>query len=150
MVCLNSCLPLSTLSKEFQPLELKTEKGLYIKDEEWGVPVHDDKYVASSTTILLSAALFELSRTNILSNIVVRIHSKPTDWKAKTSNLILANIINNQRRELKAQLTRIHTTLAHHCSTASTPRYKCNQVQVLPEMAYALAFHLAELVDVRF
>ena len=26
----------------------------------------------------------------------VGIHSKPTDWKVKTSNLILVNIINNQ------------------------------------------------------
>ncbi|KAG2323605.1 hypothetical protein Bca4012_059085 [Brassica carinata] len=72
---------------------------------------------------------------------LVGIHSKPTDWKVKTSNLILINIINNQvkicnmpalpqRRELMAQLTPIHATLAHHSSTARRhPVYKCNQVQ---------------------
>ncbi|KAJ0254158.1 DENN protein [Hirschfeldia incana] len=72
---------------------------------------------------------------------LVGIHSKPTDWKVKTSNLILVNIINNQvkicnmpalpqRRELMAQLTPIHATLAHHSSTARRhPVYKCNQVQ---------------------
>ncbi|CAN7076930.1 hypothetical protein Bca4012_075412 [Brassica carinata] len=72
---------------------------------------------------------------------LVGIHSKPTDWKVKTSNLILVNIINNQvkicnmpalpqRRELMAQLTPIHATLAHHSSTARKhPVYKCNQVQ---------------------
>ncbi|KAF8090320.1 hypothetical protein N665_0479s0024 [Sinapis alba] len=72
---------------------------------------------------------------------LVGIHSKPTDWKVKTSNLILVNIINNQvkicnmpalpqRRELMAQLTPIHATLAHHSSTAKKhPVYKCNQIQ---------------------
>ncbi|CAH8361179.1 unnamed protein product [Eruca vesicaria subsp. sativa] len=72
---------------------------------------------------------------------LVGIHSKPTDWKVKTSNLILVNIINNQvkicnmpalpqRRELMAQLTPIHATLAHHSSTARRhPVYKCNEVQ---------------------
>ncbi|KAJ4888873.1 DENN (AEX-3) domain-containing protein [Raphanus sativus] len=72
---------------------------------------------------------------------LVGIHSKPTDWKVKTSNLILVNIINNQvkicnmpalpqQRELMTQLTPIHATLAHHSSTARKhPVYKCNQVQ---------------------
>ncbi|ESQ50402.1 hypothetical protein EUTSA_v10001892mg [Eutrema salsugineum] len=72
---------------------------------------------------------------------LVGIHSKPTDWKVKTSNLILVNILNNQvkicnmpalpqRRELMAQLAPIHETLAHHSSTARRhPVYKCNEVQ---------------------
>ncbi|CAN8257549.1 unnamed protein product [Cochlearia groenlandica] len=72
---------------------------------------------------------------------LVGIHSKPIDWKVKTSNLILVNIVNNQvkicnmpalpqRRELMAQLAPIHATLAEHSSTARRhPVYKCNEVQ---------------------
>ncbi|CAA7013969.1 unnamed protein product [Microthlaspi erraticum] len=72
---------------------------------------------------------------------LVGIHSKPIDWKVKTSNLILVNILNNQvkicnmpalpqRRELMAQLAPIHATLAQHSSTARRhPVYKCNEVQ---------------------
>ncbi|CAH8359073.1 unnamed protein product [Eruca vesicaria subsp. sativa] len=72
---------------------------------------------------------------------LVGIHNKPTDWKVKTSNLVLVNILGNQvkicnmpalpqRRELMAQLTPIHAILAHHSSTARKhPVYKCNEVQ---------------------
>jgi hypothetical protein len=73
---------------------------------------------------------------------LVGIHSKPIDWKVKTSNLILVNILNNQVkicnmpalpqcRELMAQLAPIHATLAHQSSNARRhPVYKCNEVQV--------------------
>nr|VDD29101.1 unnamed protein product [Brassica oleracea] len=72
---------------------------------------------------------------------LVGIHSKPTDWKLKTSNLVLVNILGNQvkvcnmptlpqRRELMAQLTPIHATLAHYSSTARKhPVYKCSELQ---------------------
>jgi hypothetical protein len=72
---------------------------------------------------------------------LVGIHSKPIDWKVKTSNLILVNILNNQVkicnmpalpqcRELMAQLAPIHATLAHQSSNARRhPVYKCNEVQ---------------------
>ncbi|KAJ0265498.1 DENN protein [Hirschfeldia incana] len=72
---------------------------------------------------------------------LVGIHSKPTDWKVKTSNLVLVNILGNQvkvcnmptlpqRRELITQLTPIHATLAHYSSTARKhPVYKCSEVQ---------------------
>ncbi|XP_010415945.1 PREDICTED: uncharacterized protein LOC104701884 [Camelina sativa] len=72
---------------------------------------------------------------------LVGIHSKPIDWKVKTSNLILVNILNNQVkicnmpalpqcRELVAQLAPLHATLAHQSSNARRhPVYKCNEVQ---------------------
>ncbi|XP_010540930.1 PREDICTED: uncharacterized protein LOC104814537 isoform X2 [Tarenaya hassleriana] len=72
---------------------------------------------------------------------LVGVQSKPADWKIKTSNLILVNVLNNQvktcnlpalprRRELMAQLSPIHSTLAHQSSVARRNQVnKCNEVQ---------------------
>ncbi|CAN8271042.1 unnamed protein product [Cochlearia groenlandica] len=72
---------------------------------------------------------------------LVGIHSKPLDWKVKTSNLILVNILNNQvkicnmpplpqHKELMTQLAPIHAIMAHECSAARRhPVYKCSEVQ---------------------
>ncbi|CAL5353570.1 unnamed protein product [Camellia sinensis] len=72
---------------------------------------------------------------------IVGVQQKPADWKKKTSNLVLVNVVKDQvktcylpalprRKELISELQPIHTRLSCEKSIAKRrPVYKCNEVQ---------------------